>query len=90
MRELAVQAANDTYSDGDRANLQLEIDQLSTEIDRIAQSTSWGGVSLLNGGAGNDRLAASMNETADFTFQIGTGTTDGQRVSTFKALLRQL
>lgn len=82
MRELAVQAANDTYSDGDRANLQLEIDQLSTEIDRIAQSTSWGGVSLLNGGAGNDRLAASMNETADFTFQIGTGTTDGQRVST--------
>ena len=82
MRELAVQAANDTYSDGDRANLQLEIDQLSTEIDRIAQSTSWGGVSLLNGGAGNDRLAASMSETADFTFQIGTGTTDGQRVST--------
>ena len=82
MRELAVQAANDTYSDSDRSNLQLEISQLSTEIDRIAQSTAWGGVNLLNGGAGTERLATSMNEKANFTFQIGTGITAGQRVST--------
>lgn len=82
MRELSVQAANDTYSDSDRANLQLEISQLSTEIDRIAQSTAWGGVHLLNGGSGTESLASSMNETANFTFQIGTGITSGQRVST--------
>ena len=91
MRELAVQSANDTYSDGDRANLQLEIDQLSTEIDRIAQSTSWGGVSLLNGGAGNDRLAASMTKLLTSLSRL---VQVPQMVSVFrlqsKLLLRQL
>ena len=43
MRELAVQSANDTNSDSDRSNIQLEIDQLATELDRIAISTTWGG-----------------------------------------------
>ena len=37
MRELAIQSASDTNSDADREFLQNEIDQLSTELDRIAQ-----------------------------------------------------
>ena len=41
MNELAVQAANGTNSDDDRAAIQAEIDQLTTEIDRIAETTKF-------------------------------------------------
>lgn len=47
MRELAVQSASGTLSDTDRVNLQSEFAQLQTEITRIANATSFGGVSLL-------------------------------------------
>lgn len=70
MRELAVQSANDTNSDSDRANIQLEIDQLATELDRIAVSTTWGGKQLLNGSAG-DTAAKSFSDATNFKFQIG-------------------
>jgi len=55
MRELAVQAANDTNDASDRTNLQAELTQLSTEIDRISETTTWAGQKLLNasGGAGS-------------------------------------
>ncbi|WP_300983255.1 flagellin [Roseicyclus sp.] len=82
MRELAVQSANDTNNVQDRANLQLEITQLSDEIDRIAQSTSWAGVKLLNGTAGDNALADGSNNLASFNFQIGAGTSAGQMIST--------
>jgi len=49
MRELAVQAANDTYTSTDRQNIQSEIDQLTAEIDRIASSTQFNGKNLLDG-----------------------------------------
>lgn len=49
MRELAVQAANDTNTDADRAELQKEIDQLIQEIDRIAHTTEFNTKKLLNG-----------------------------------------
>jgi len=67
MRELSVQSRNDTNGSADRANIQLEIDQLTTEIDRIANSTSWAGQKLLTGNGGN-----SSNGT--FTFQVGSRT----------------
>lgn len=51
MRELAIQAANDTLTAGDRFNLQQEIDQLVTEIDRIANSTEFNTKKLLDGSA---------------------------------------
>ena len=51
MRELAVQAANDTNTDVDRAELQKEIEQLIDEIDRIANTTEFNTKKLLNGGA---------------------------------------
>jgi len=62
MRELAVQSANDTNSSSDRTNIQAEMDQLTNEIDRIAATTSWAGVALL------DDTASALN------FQIGSGT----------------
>ncbi len=49
MRELSVQAANDTYTSQDRSNIQAEIDQLTSEIDRIAGTTQFNGKSLLDG-----------------------------------------
>lgn len=48
LRELAVQAANDTLNSTDRANLQTEANQLVSEIDRIAASTQFNGISLLD------------------------------------------
>ena len=52
MRELAVQSANDTNVSADRTAIQDEIDQLTTEIDRIADTTEFNTRKLLNGGAG--------------------------------------
>ena len=49
MRELAVQAANDTLTQQDRNFIQTEIDQLKTEIDRIASATQFNRKRLLDG-----------------------------------------
>jgi flagellin len=68
MREIAVQAANDTNNDQDRANLQAEMDAMVTEIDRIAETTTWAGTNL---------MAAS---TSTFEFQVGTATGDANQI----------
>lgn len=49
MRELSVQAANDTYTSQDRSEIQKEIDQLTSEIDRIANTTEFNTKKLLDG-----------------------------------------
>lgn len=49
MRELAVQAANETYAEEDKDAMQDEIKQLQDEIDRIAETTDFNGRKLLNG-----------------------------------------
>jgi len=49
MRELAVQAANETYAEEDKDAMQAEIEQLQDEIDRIAETTDFNGRKLLNG-----------------------------------------
>ncbi len=51
MRELAVQAANETYTSGDRMEIQREIDQLKDEIDRISNATEFNTKKLLDGSA---------------------------------------
>ena len=68
MRELSVQSANDTYADSDRANLQAELSQLQTEIDRISTATNWGGKSLLNGTSLS--TATSHSDVATFSFRL--------------------
>lgn len=50
MRELAVEAANDTYTMDDRKGIQDEIDQLSQEIDRLSEQTEYNTKNLLGGG----------------------------------------
>ena len=49
MRELTIQAMNDTNSSSDRAALNLEISQLELEIDRIGSTTAFGGKLIFNG-----------------------------------------
>ena len=53
MRELAVQSANGTYQDEtDREAIQLEVDALKSEIDRISTATEYNGMALLDGSLG--------------------------------------
>src|SRR6056297_3135014 len=49
MRELSVQAANDTYTSEDRQEIQKEVDQLTAEIDRISATTEFNKKKLLDG-----------------------------------------
>ena len=49
MRELSVQASNGTYNDDDRAQLQAEVGQLSDELTRIAETTTFNGQNILDG-----------------------------------------
>ena len=49
MRELAVQSANGTYTEEDRAAIQLEADALKSEIDRISEATEYNTMKLLDG-----------------------------------------
>lgn len=54
MRELAVQASNDTYSSDDRDSMQLEVNALIDEIDRINSTTMWNGMQVfLDDGSGD-------------------------------------
>lgn len=61
MNELAVQAANDTNADEDRANIQAEIEQLKEEINRVAESTDYNGRTLLNGETERTSYIANTN-----------------------------
>jgi len=52
MRELAIQAVNDTNTNADRSYLDLEFQQLKQQIVQIADNTEWNGFAVLNGTAG--------------------------------------
>ena len=68
MRELTVQAANDTYSEADRTALSNEVEQLVEEIDRINDTTTWNGMLVFDG--------ASIGDGDNINFMAGIGTTD--------------
>ncbi len=65
LRELAVQAKNGTVSNTDKETLDSEFQDLINEINRIARSTAFNGVNLLDG------------SITSVTFQVGTGITSG-------------
>jgi len=75
MRELAIQAASGTYSATDRAALNLELQQLFLEIQRIAVNTEWNGISILNGSDDNSNnpVSDSTVTKTSVTLQIGAG-----------------
>ncbi|MBI3543972.1 MAG: flagellin FliC [Deltaproteobacteria bacterium] len=62
MRELSVQAASDTVGDRERGFIDQEIQQLKSEIDRVADHTNFNGTKLLNG----------ENEKGELSIQVGS------------------
>ncbi len=72
MRELAVQASNDTNGDTDRTALDNEYKQLALENQRVIENTKFNGQSLLTGTGG-----ASGN----FTFQVGANTSGDNQIT---------
>jgi flagellin-like hook-associated protein FlgL len=94
MNELATQASNGTNSETDRQAIQDEIDQLVTEIDRVAETTKFNEIYLLKGareGSTSTQLAAAHDAglkgtlTADgkgtSIFQYGSELKDGSKVT---------
>lgn len=69
MRELSVQASNDTNVTSDRAALDAEFQALRTEIGRVGSTTQWNGMNILDGSTGT------------FAFQVGANNTSAQQVS---------
>lgn len=65
IRELAVQSSNGLYSSEDRLQLQIEVSQLVSEVDRIASSAQFNGLNMLTGRYANTEVGEKM------TFQVG-------------------
>jgi flagellin len=89
MRELAVQSASDTNTDDDRTQIQNEIDQLTQEVDRIANTTEFNTKKLLNGeqkGAVTEKLGTFSIEGTFANSKVKIGDID-TNADEFKSLL---
>ena len=73
IRELSVQSANGIYSSEDRMQIQVEVSQLVSEIDRIASQAQFNGMNMLTG-----RFAQASNEVMQF--QIGANMDQNARI----------
>jgi flagellin len=89
MRELAVQAGNDTYTSSDRTSLNLEYSQLMQEINRISQNAQWNGMTVLNNtttgsaaiGTGGTVAAPATAGTELRNVQFQVGANSSQTIS---------
>ena len=82
MRTLAIQSANGSNTDDDRLAIQQEIAQLATEIDRVADTTTFGGQNLLDGtyATGSFQVGADASQTISFSLASG-GTNNSVDIS---------
>lgn len=82
MRTLAIQSANGSNTDEDRLAIQQEIAQLATEIDRVADTTTFGGQNLLDGtyATGSFQVGADASQTISFSLASG-GTNNSVDIS---------
>ena len=80
MKELAVQANSGTYSDTDRAALDLEFNELRDEINRIAENTEWNGRKLMDGVAAGNVGDAGHTPTP-INIQVGAGSSQTMQIS---------
>ena len=80
MNELAVQASNGTNAESDRQAIQDEIDQLTTEIDRVSETTKFNETYLLKGEAGTKLINMKAHDAG----LKGTLTDNGDGIATFK------
>ena len=75
VRELAVQSANGIYSDEDRMQIQVEVSQLVSEVDRIASQAQFKGMNLLTGAFASESASGRIMQ-----FQIGANMDQNARV----------
>ncbi|MFC2478039.1 MAG: flagellin [Treponema socranskii subsp. buccale] len=74
VRELAIQAANGIYSDEDRMQIQVEVSQLVSEVDRVASQAQFNGMNMLTGSFGRWDGAKTMQ------FHVGANVDQNVRV----------
>ncbi|GAB4175511.1 MAG: flagellin [Geothermobacteraceae bacterium] len=72
MRELSLQSANETNSSSDRKSLQAEVNQLISELDRIANTTTFNGRRVLDGSFSNATFQVGANAGETISFSIGS------------------
>lgn len=80
MRQLTVQASNDTNVTADRKQIQLEVSQLKHEINRIASQTQFNTKNLLTGSASKVVFQVGANEKQTITLAIATMNTSALKV----------
>jgi flagellin len=73
MRELSVQAANDSYSATDRTAIAAEVTQLTSEVTRVATNTQWNGMAILGGAAAYSSMTFQVGTEGDATSAITVG-----------------
>ena len=72
MRDLALQSANGTYSNSDRAAIQEEVSQLQAELDRISETTSFGDRKLLDGSFGSESFQVGAKSFETINVSMGS------------------
>jgi flagellin len=82
MRELAVQSANDTNSETDRTSLNEEVQQLKSELDRIAKTTEFNGKKLIDGTMSNATFQVGANEGTNETISFSIADARAAALST--------
>ena len=91
IRELAIQAGNPAYTTNDRAVLQLEVDQLREEIDRVSNTTEFNTKKLLNGdasgywSANTDKLEAILTGSVQDGSYVVSATVSAGTSSIYKS-----
>lgn len=75
MRELSIQSANGIYSDADRSQLNAETQQLKLELDRITDTTSFNGQTLLDGTLGKTDLQVGTEAYQTIEINVGSFST---------------
>jgi flagellin len=88
MRELAIQAANETYNNDDISEIQLEIDSLIDEIDNISTNTKFNEINLLDGSLDVQIAIGPENESLNVKIatKLDSSLTDGtNKLSDFKS-----
>jgi len=83
VRELAVQAGSDTFRDTDRANIQIEVDELTAQIGQVVANTEFNGVALFDGTTTSVTILAGANDvdTVDLALADLTALTSGGGVA---------
>lgn len=81
IRELATQSANGTNSSSDRQALQNEVSQLQQEVNRIADTTQFNGLNLLDGTLSSTQFQVGAN--ANQTISVSIGTVRGNSIGNY-------